>query len=113
MVIFCDWPSFGQEPLTRLTVCYFPCWFRGHDFGSHCNSSLTLRPFYFFLSDVVKQPNEPKYIFFNSLFLSVLIWCFIKCLNVFEFLNYLTFRWRTQRSEQNIYIEGQVSATIK
>ena len=45
-----EWPSFGKELLTRLTICslciltickfsYFPFWFLGLALGSDCSRS--------------------------------------------------------------------------
>ena len=45
-----EWPSFGKQLLTRLTICsiciltiynfsHFPFWFLGLDLGSDCFSS--------------------------------------------------------------------------
>ena len=52
-----EWPSFGKELLTRLTVrsdcnlfcnfSYFLFWFRGSNFGSDCAASWPLLIFTF------------------------------------------------------------------
>ena len=52
-VLVAEWPPFGKELLTRLTVCflytlpicnvtYFQFWFRGQAVGSHCTISWSL-----------------------------------------------------------------------
>ena len=59
-----EWPSFGTELLTRLTICslcilticnfsYFPYGFLGLDLGFDCFSSWSLHTLYFYAVDCV------------------------------------------------------------
>ena len=46
--------------MSSCKFSYFPFWFRGQDFGSHCTSSCPQLSFYFLATRLIYEPRSEK-----------------------------------------------------